>query len=322
MRIGQEQPAAHRHRRGGLLPAGQQLRLAARAPVRAQRRPAGHGGAEQVVQPEPQPRAQRDSHLRPRRSGPRYPVDHLGRHPVRGAAAVRHPDPRPHPADGSGEPAAGHEPDRAVPDSSRCGTSGSSARKRCCWPTAGCCSPPASGPTGAAPTATPESIFFYPKAAASYRFIKPVRRRGRDQAPRRLRPDRQPRALRRASSRPTRTGDDRRELRAPSSATGPAIPTIKPERQKEFEGGFDATLANGRAELTLDGLPAEHHATCSWSRRWRPRSGQEIRIFSSGQHAAEPGRRGVAHPVSRSRPRTSTGSSGPPSSPTAARSPG
>ena len=28
-------------------------------------------------------------------------------------------------------------------------------------------------------------------------------------------------------------------------------PTIQPERQEEFEGGFDAALANGRAELTL-----------------------------------------------------------------------
>ena len=70
---------------------------------------------------------------------------------------------------------------------------------------------------------------------------------------------------------------DRRQLPARSSAPAPATPTIKPERQKEFEGGFDATLANGRAELYADAVPAEHHATCCSSRRWRPRSGQETR---------------------------------------------
>ena len=87
---------AHRHRRGGLLPAGERLRLAARAAVRAQRRAAGHRGAEQVVQPEPQPGRQRQLHLHARVGD--VPVHHLGRRAVRGAAARRHPDPRPHAA--------------------------------------------------------------------------------------------------------------------------------------------------------------------------------------------------------------------------------
>ena len=61
--LGQEHAAVHRHRRRGLLPAGQRPGLSARAPVRECRWAAGNGGDQQVVQPEPERRAQRESHL-------------------------------------------------------------------------------------------------------------------------------------------------------------------------------------------------------------------------------------------------------------------
>ncbi|HET6577660.1 MAG TPA: SusC/RagA family TonB-linked outer membrane protein [Gemmatimonadales bacterium] len=56
---------------------------------------------------------------------------------------------------------------------------------------------------------------------------------------------------------------------------------LKPERQKEFEGGFDATMANGRAQLTFT-VYQKHITDLLLERTLAPSSGQGTQIFSSG----------------------------------------
>ncbi|MGH7510660.1 MAG: SusC/RagA family TonB-linked outer membrane protein [Gemmatimonadales bacterium] len=125
----------------------------------------------------------------------------------------------------------------------------------------------------------PDKYFFYPKLAASYRFVRPFG--GIDEL-----------KLRGAYGQ---TGN-----RAPFGAlfspdttatiggnsgtfigTRAGDPNIKPERQEEFEGGFDATLANGRAELTLTAYQ-RNIKDLLLEQTLAPSSGQENRIFSSG----------------------------------------
>jgi TonB-linked SusC/RagA family outer membrane protein len=57
--------------------------------------------------------------------------------------------------------------------------------------------------------------------------------------------------------------------------------TLKPERQKEIEGGFDATMANGRAQLTLT-LYQKNITDLLLERTLAPSVGQANQIFSSG----------------------------------------
>ncbi|MGH7514725.1 MAG: SusC/RagA family TonB-linked outer membrane protein [Gemmatimonadales bacterium] len=57
--------------------------------------------------------------------------------------------------------------------------------------------------------------------------------------------------------------------------------TLVPERQKEFEGGFDATLAQGRAQLTVT-VYQKHITDLLLERTLAPSSGQANQIFSSG----------------------------------------
>lgn len=58
-------------------------------------------------------------------------------------------------------------------------------------------------------------------------------------------------------------------------------PLIQPERQEEFEGGFDATLGNGRAELTLT-LYQRNIKDLILEQTVAPSVGQELRIFGNG----------------------------------------
>jgi TonB-linked SusC/RagA family outer membrane protein len=58
-------------------------------------------------------------------------------------------------------------------------------------------------------------------------------------------------------------------------------PTIKPERQEEFEGGFDATFAKGRAELTLT-LYQRNIRDLILEQTVAPSVGQELRVFGNG----------------------------------------
>ena len=124
----------------------------------------------------------------------------------------------------------------------------------------------------------PNKFFVYPKAAVSYRFIQPFR--GLDEI--KLRgaygqTGNQP--LFGAKFSPDTTGTIGGIFGTlPGNRAGD--PFIKPERQTELEGGFDAQLAGGRAELnftvyqrTINDLLLEQTLP--------PSSGQEFRIFSS-----------------------------------------
>lgn len=124
----------------------------------------------------------------------------------------------------------------------------------------------------------PGKYFFYPKLAASYRFVRPFG--GIDEL--KLRGaygQTGNRALFGALFSPDTTATI-------GGNSGTFIgnragdPNIKPERQVEIEGGFDATFANGRAELTLTGYQ-RNIKDLLLEQTLAPSSGQENRIFSS-----------------------------------------
>jgi hypothetical protein len=124
-----------------------------------------------------------------------------------------------------------------------------------------------------------DKFFFYPKLAASYRFVQPF------------------------------SGVDELKLRGAYGQTGNRAlfgakyvtdttgtiggqfgtyignragdPTIKPERQDEFEGGFDATFANARAQLTMT-LYQRNIRDLILEQTIAPSVGQEFRVFGNG----------------------------------------
>ena len=125
----------------------------------------------------------------------------------------------------------------------------------------------------------PGKYFFYPKLAASYRFVRPFG--GIDEFKvRGAYGQTGNRALFGALFSPDTTATI-------GGNSGTFIgnragdPNIRPERQEEFEGGFDATFANGRAELTLTGYQ-RNIKDLLLEQTLAPSSGQENRIFSSG----------------------------------------
>jgi len=124
-----------------------------------------------------------------------------------------------------------------------------------------------------------DKFFFYPKAALSYRLIRPFS--GLDEI--KLRgafgqTGNQP--LFGAKFSPDTTGTISGLFGVlPGNRAGD--PFIKPERQTEFEAGFDAQLAGGRAEVNF----SVYQRTISdllLEQTLAPSSGQETRIFSSG----------------------------------------
>jgi hypothetical protein len=126
---------------------------------------------------------------------------------------------------------------------------------------------------------SPRKYFFYPKFAGSYRFVRPFG--GIDEL--KLRGaygQTGNRALFGALFSPDTTATI-------GGNTGTYIgtragdPTIKPERQVEYEGGMDATLANGGAELTLT-VYQRNIKDLLLEQTLAPSTGQENRIFSSG----------------------------------------
>jgi TonB-linked SusC/RagA family outer membrane protein len=125
----------------------------------------------------------------------------------------------------------------------------------------------------------PDKYYFYPKLAASYRFVRPFG--GIDEL--KLRGaygQTGNRALFGALFSPDTTAT----IGGNSGTfigTRAGDPTIKPERQEEFEGGFDATLGNGTAELTLTAYQ-RNIKDLLLEQTLAPSSGQENRIFSSG----------------------------------------
>ncbi|MGH7527315.1 MAG: SusC/RagA family TonB-linked outer membrane protein [Gemmatimonadales bacterium] len=121
-------------------------------------------------------------------------------------------------------------------------------------------------------------FFFYPKAAVSYRFVRPFG--GLDEIKFRGafgQTGNQP--LFGSKFSPDTTGTVGGIFGVvPGNRAGDA--TIQPERQSEFEAGFDAQLANGRAEFNV----SVYQRTISdliLEQTIAPSSGQETRIFSS-----------------------------------------
>ena len=124
----------------------------------------------------------------------------------------------------------------------------------------------------------PGKYFFYPKLAASYRFVRlfgteELKLRG-------AYGQTGNRALFGALFSPDTTATIG-GISGTSIGTRAGDPNIKPERQEEFEGGIDATFANGRAELTLTAYQ-RNIKDLLLEQTLAPSSGQENRIFSSG----------------------------------------
>jgi TonB-linked SusC/RagA family outer membrane protein len=123
-----------------------------------------------------------------------------------------------------------------------------------------------------------DKFFLYPKVAASYRLIRPFG--GVDEV-----------KLRGAYGQ---TGNrsqfgalyspDTTATIGGSSGTFIGVragdPNIKPERQEEFEAGFDATLGDGLAELTLT-LYQRNIRDLLLEQTLATSTGQELRVFSS-----------------------------------------
>jgi TonB-linked SusC/RagA family outer membrane protein len=124
----------------------------------------------------------------------------------------------------------------------------------------------------------PDKFFFYPKVATSFRFERPFGfldeikfRAAYGQTGNR--------AAFGALFSPDTTGTIGGNS-GTSIGTRAGDPTLKPERQKEFEGGFDATMANGRAQVNFT-IYQKNISDLLLERTLAPSSGQENQIFSS-----------------------------------------
>jgi TonB-linked SusC/RagA family outer membrane protein len=124
-----------------------------------------------------------------------------------------------------------------------------------------------------------DKFFFYPKLAASYRFVQPFG--GVDEL--KLRGaygQTGNRALFGAKFVTDTTGTIGGQF-GTYIGNRAGDPTIKPERQDEFEGGFDATFGGGRAELTLT-VYQRNIRDLILEQTVAPSVGQELRIFGNG----------------------------------------
>ena len=287
------------HRRGGLLQPGERLRLAARAGVRAQRRAAGHRGVEQVVQPEPQPRRQRQLHLHPESES--FQATTSARRAVRGPQSRRHAH---HSAARScrGRRTPTRRPASACSRTTgRCGTSASTAQEelllfdRRLLLTAGVRADRSSN------NGDTDKFFFYPKAAASYRFIRPfggvdeIKLRG---------------AYGQTGNQPLFGAQvlvrhhrhDRRHLRDVPGQPG-GRPLHQAGAADRVRGRLRRAVRRRTSGAELHGVPADHQ---------RPAPGADASAepghgepdLQLGQQAAEPRRRGGAHRLADSDART------------------
>ncbi|MFL5459868.1 MAG: SusC/RagA family TonB-linked outer membrane protein [Gemmatimonadales bacterium] len=124
-----------------------------------------------------------------------------------------------------------------------------------------------------------EKFFLYPKVAASYRFVQPFggveefKLRG-------AYGQTGNRALFGAKFVTDTTGTIGGQF-GTYIGNRAGDPTIKPERQEEFEGGFDATFVKGRAELTLT-LYQRNIRDLILEQTVAPSVGQELRVFGNG----------------------------------------
>src|SRR4051812_18369430 len=124
-----------------------------------------------------------------------------------------------------------------------------------------------------------EKFFLYPKAAASYRFVRPfggveeLKLRG-------AYGQTGNRALFGAKFVTDTTGTIGGQF-GTYIGNRAGDPTIKPERQDEFEGGVDATFGGGRAEVTMT-VYQRNIRDLILEQTVAPSVGQELRIFGNG----------------------------------------
>ena len=124
-----------------------------------------------------------------------------------------------------------------------------------------------------------KKFFFYPKLAASYRFLRPFG--GIDELKLRGAYGQTGNRALFGSKYVTDTTGTIGGLFGTYINNRAGDPLIQPERQEEFEGGFDATLANGRAELTLT-LYQRNIRDLILEQTIAPSVGQELRVFGNG----------------------------------------
>jgi TonB-linked SusC/RagA family outer membrane protein len=123
-----------------------------------------------------------------------------------------------------------------------------------------------------------DKFFFYPKLATSYRFVRPFG--GVDELKFRAAYGQ---TGNRAAFGALFSPDTSGTIGGSSGTfigTRAGDPNLKPERQKEFEGGFDATLANGRAQVNFT-VYQKNISDLLLERTLAPSSGQTNQIFSS-----------------------------------------
>jgi TonB-dependent starch-binding outer membrane protein SusC len=132
-----------------------------------------------------------------------------------------------------------------------------------------------------------DKFFFYPKFAGSYRLVKPFG--GMDEIKFRAAYGQTGnRAAFGALFSPDTTASIGGNI-GTYIGTRSGDPTLKPERQKEIEGGFDATMADGRAQLSLT-LYQKNINDLLLERTLAPSLvGQENQIFSSGSSLRDRG---------------------------------
>ena len=124
-----------------------------------------------------------------------------------------------------------------------------------------------------------KKFFFYPKVAASYRFLEPFG--GIDELKLRGAYGQTGNRALFGSKYVTDTTGTIGGLFGTFISNRAGDPLIKPERQEEFEGGIDATLANGGAELNVT-VYQRNIKDLILEQSVAPSVGQEIRVFGNG----------------------------------------
>jgi TonB-linked SusC/RagA family outer membrane protein len=124
-----------------------------------------------------------------------------------------------------------------------------------------------------------EKFFLYPKVAASYRFVQPFG--GMEELKiRGAYGQTGNRALFGSKFVTDTTGTIGGQF-GTYIGNRAGDPTIKPERQDEFEGGIDATFARGRAELSMT-VYQRNIRDLILEQTVAPSVGQELRVFGNG----------------------------------------
>ena len=124
----------------------------------------------------------------------------------------------------------------------------------------------------------PDKFFLYPKLAASYRFLRPIG--GIDELKLRGAYGQTGNRALFGSIFQTDTSSTIDGVSGTYIGTQAGDPNIEPERQEEFETGFDATFADGRALLSLS-VYQRNIRNLLLQQTIAPSTGQQQRVFSS-----------------------------------------